>query len=171
MSGGGRARLYPESSLQVWSQLLESLRRSGFREAGPEYLKLSQLVAEVRRRQLLRGFSQSEEAVWKKLSDVGVEAHALLGPLAEAARILAELPLRVSMNVAPIPPAACAPDPRTSSQPMAMASPVIAKPSEHQASGAADAHKASLPNKPAKGRKPSTKAKALRKHTLPHPNR
>jgi hypothetical protein len=96
----------PESSLQVWSQLLDSLRRSGFREAGPEYLKLSRFVADVRRHQMVSGGDSAQETVWNQLSEVGVEAHGLLAPLAEAARILAELPLRVSIRMdTPSPPA------------------------------------------------------------------
>jgi hypothetical protein len=93
----------PESSLQIWKQLLDSLRRSGFREAGPEYLKLSKLVAEVRRRQVVSGCEEQEEPVWQKLSELGCEAHALLAPLTEAAHLLAELPLKVSIT--PLPPA------------------------------------------------------------------
>jgi hypothetical protein len=101
----------PESSLQVWSQLVASLQQSGFREAGPEYLKLSRLVADTRRFELLRTGSAADELAWERLREVGAVAHALLAPLAEAARILAELPMQatvvaeVAKAVAP-PPAA-----------------------------------------------------------------
>ena len=87
----------PESSLQVWSQLVASLQQSGFREAGPEYLKLSRLVADTRRFELLRAGSAADELAWEQLREVGAVAHALLAPLAEAARILAELPMQATV--------------------------------------------------------------------------
>ena len=82
----------PESSLQVWSQLLESLRQSGFEHAGPEYLKLSQYIANSRKMKLLQGAGVEVESVWSDLRNVGFEVQHLLLPMLEAARLLSELP-------------------------------------------------------------------------------
>ncbi|MBK9575506.1 MAG: hypothetical protein IPO40_00375 [Fibrobacteres bacterium] len=71
----------PESNLQVWGQLLQSLRQIGFAQAGPEYLKLARLVFESRKHQLLTSKSLGNPEDWSRLSSVAAEVRELLRPL------------------------------------------------------------------------------------------
>lgn len=91
----------PESNLQVWGQLLQSLRQIGFAQAGPEYLKLARLVFESRKHQLLTSKSLGNPEDWSRLSSVAAEVRELLRPLFDASGILADLPSRID----PLPPA------------------------------------------------------------------
>ncbi|HNY31219.1 MAG TPA: hypothetical protein PKO15_10065 [Fibrobacteria bacterium] len=92
---------HPESNLQIWGQLLQSLRQIGFAQAGPEYLKLARLVFESRKHQLLTAKPLGRPDDWSRLSSVASEVRELLRPLFEASGILADLPSRIE----PLPPA------------------------------------------------------------------
>lgn len=87
----------PESSIQLWSNLADSLKHGGFGQAGPEYLKLAQIVTQVRRMQLVRsaGEARPDDAEWAKLSSIAGTVLTLLEPLREASRLLAELPTQL----------------------------------------------------------------------------
>jgi hypothetical protein len=88
----------PEGVSAVWEQMILSLSKSGFQAAGPEYLRLSQLVLQSRRAALLGG--AADAAQWDRLRQLGGQAMALMQPLMEAARILAELPMTLSASPA-----------------------------------------------------------------------
>jgi hypothetical protein len=87
----------PESSIQLWANLAQSLQQGGFGVAGPEYLKLAKLVVSVRRAQLLAAAQSPsvDEPNWQKLSAIANSVFTLLDPLREASRMLAELPARI----------------------------------------------------------------------------
>lgn len=87
----------PESSIQLWSNLADSLKHGGFGQAGPEYLKLAQIVTQVRRMQLVRsvGEPRPDDAEWAKLSSIAGVVLTLIEPLREASRLLAELPTQL----------------------------------------------------------------------------
>lgn len=89
-------------AVTVWEQIVANLKGAGYAEAGPEYLRLSQLLKETRHGDLMQGTAQDSEQ-WDRLRELGAEALELLTPIADAAAALARLPDR--MQSAKPPPA------------------------------------------------------------------
>lgn len=84
----------PEGAVRLWTQIVQGLRQAGYAEAGPAYLKLSQLIRAARGEQLLRG--ARDDAGWNELRGLARDAEQMLGPVLEAARLLAALPVPVA---------------------------------------------------------------------------
>ncbi|MCO6455422.1 MAG: hypothetical protein J5I93_09000 [Pirellulaceae bacterium] len=83
----------PEGAVRLWTQIVQGLRQAGYAEAGPAYLKLSQLIRAARGEQLLRG--AADDTGWSELRELARDAEQMLGPVVEAARLLASLPAPV----------------------------------------------------------------------------
>jgi len=79
-----------DGALRLWTEIARGLEAAGYSKVVPEYLKLSRALSQVRRTELLQGVPEAEH--WKKIRNLAGEALLSLGPLVEAARILAELP-------------------------------------------------------------------------------
>lgn len=86
-----------QAALQLWSAIAQGLRQAGYKETGPEYLRLSKMLSRQHRAEILAG-KTDEAAEWREIRDVAAEAVALLEPLTEAARLLADL----GVGIAPI---------------------------------------------------------------------
>ena len=79
-----------DGALRLWAEIARGLEAAGYSKVVPEYLKLSRALSQVRRTELLQCVPEAEH--WKKIRNLAGEALLSLGPLVEAARILAELP-------------------------------------------------------------------------------
>ena len=79
-----------EGALRLWTEIARGLRAAGYDKVVPEYLRLSRMLAQTRMTEMLHGKREAEH--WEQLRMLGTEALQSLGPLAEAARLLAELP-------------------------------------------------------------------------------
>lgn len=139
----------PESSIQLWSNLADSLRHGGFGQAGPEYLKLAQMVAQVRRMQLVRsmGEPRPDDAEWAKLSVIASTVLTLLEPLREASRLLAELPTQLEARTLVVADTSAT---RTAAAPLHGPEPT----------DSSDALAAEPPRSTARSRRPTTKTQA-----------
>jgi hypothetical protein len=87
-----------DGALRLWSEIVRGLRSAGYKQAVPEYLKLSRMLSQTRMTELVKG--QPESAQWTQLRELAREALESLGPLAEAARILAEMPSVLQLSEA-----------------------------------------------------------------------
>ena len=84
-----------EGALELWSSIVVALRQAGYAAAGPEYLRLSRVLTQQYSAHLLAGGASA--ARWGEIRRVGAEAVELLGPVVEAASLLARLPTEVSL--------------------------------------------------------------------------
>jgi hypothetical protein len=84
-----------EGALRLWSGIVRGLQQQGYEKAAPEYLRLSRLLANARRNELLRGVV-GEAPHWIQIRKLAAEAARLLRPLLESAETLANLPISVS---------------------------------------------------------------------------
>lgn len=89
-----------DGALQLWREIVRGLRAADYAQAVPQYLKLSQALRQLRTTELLGG--HPEPAYWAEIRDLAREALQSFGPLLEAARLLAELPLEFH-RVSPVP--------------------------------------------------------------------
>lgn len=80
----------PEGPLMVWAGVVQSLESAGLAEAGPEYLRLSQVVCAAR--SASAGTRRGGVDEWEPVRALGRRAVELLTPVVEAARLLSELP-------------------------------------------------------------------------------
>ena len=87
-----------EGALRLWTEIVKGLRAAGYSQVVPEYLKLSRMLSQARLTELVTG--QPEAPYWGELRMLGCEALESLGPLADAAKILAELPLELQLSAA-----------------------------------------------------------------------
>lgn len=87
-----------QGAIEVWSSIVVALRQAGYEAAGPEYVRLSRLLAQQHTADLLAGRA-SPDPRWEELRRVAAEAVSLLGPVVEAASLLTALP--TEMSVAP----------------------------------------------------------------------
>ena len=87
-----------EGALRLWREIVNGLQAAGYDRVVPEYLKLSQALAQVKMTELLKG--QPEAAHWAEIRRLAVEALRSLGPLVEAAKVLAELPSDIRIDPA-----------------------------------------------------------------------
>lgn len=78
----------------MWFAVADALRRSGFGEAGPEYLRLSAVLQEQRSYEMLRGAPAEDH--WVALREQAAEALRLLEPMRQAALLITELPIDVT---------------------------------------------------------------------------
>lgn len=100
----------PDGAVALWSQVVTSLKHSGFEQAGQAYLQLSRMIRDVRTAQLVRG--ETDDAGWTSLRQLAREAHTILEPVVKAAQVLAELPAPAPDLKAPEGPAAPAASPK-----------------------------------------------------------
>jgi hypothetical protein len=75
-----------EAAVAVWASVVAALENAGLREAGPEYLKLSQLLTDQRAQELLAAGEPAPD--WEIVQRLAGAALELLSPLVEAAELL-----------------------------------------------------------------------------------
>jgi len=75
----------------VWAGIVHSFESAGLAAAGPEYLRLSQVVSAARR-SAAPSTRRSGPDEWEPVRVLGRRAVELLAPVLEAATLLAELP-------------------------------------------------------------------------------
>ncbi|MEM9037562.1 MAG: hypothetical protein AAGA99_21305 [Actinomycetota bacterium] len=80
-----------QDAAQLWRAIVAQLEAGGFAAAGPEYLKLSEILRRAHARELLDG--TPDDPAWIELQAIGRQAVEQLGPLVAAAQRLAELPV------------------------------------------------------------------------------
>jgi hypothetical protein len=76
----------------VWSGVVHSFESAGLAQAGPEYLRLSQVVSAARSAALSSSSRRAGVDEWEAVRALGRRALELLAPVVEAARLLSELP-------------------------------------------------------------------------------
>ena len=134
-----------DGALHLWRGIVRSLQMAGYAKVVPEYLKLSRLLSQTRMAELLKGQPDAEH--WNELRALAGEALQCLGPLVDAAKILAELPaeLRITMagSIAQIAPA----------EPEGIPETVLARPAPKSADSPES--KASAPKRPSKPKSPA----------------
>jgi hypothetical protein len=89
----GTSTSITDGALQLWREIVRGLRAADYARAVPQYLKLSQTLRQLRTTELLGG--HPEPAYCAEIRQLAREVLQSLGPLLEAARLLAELPLEL----------------------------------------------------------------------------
>jgi hypothetical protein len=90
-----------EGALQLWREIVRGLRAADYVQSVPEYLKLSRVLSQVRVTELLQGKAEAEH--WTELRKLAAEALQSLDTLAEAARVLAQIPSDIRESQPSVP--------------------------------------------------------------------
>src|SRR5947207_3774370 len=145
-----------DGALRLWTEIARGLEAAGYSKVVPEYLKLSRALSQVRRTELIQGVPEAEH--WKKIRNLAGEALLSLGPLVEAARILAELPSELQGVDAILP--------LTSSEPSVIHPPdSIIEPEAPSVVATFDV----TPSKPARKRRKASPALQAKKSSISQP--
>ncbi len=151
-----------EGALRLWREIVNGLQNAGYERVLPEYLKLSRVLSQAHLTELLQG--RPEAPPWSEIRSLASQALRCLGPLIEAATILAELPSEVAPSGPPAEPPAPqeqavprSPEP-TERPPQARRSRGAKKPD-----AAGTGAQAASGRRKAAGRKPAPAAKSVRR--------